>query len=258
MHTADSTFMTAAALAGGVSREIARYALLRYGKSEEELVLLFDLHARAILKKLGRKDFRVIKDSEIPLPSADATAPAGLSQDEPAGVVRVTERLYKAGWHGKNVRVPQEYMAWKTYSAQKWLWETGEFIAAYSIPKREKTAWLGAPVKPVSLKRARFVSFWIPDYLEKQYWELELKHDSLEIAGRIKIDTSMKGAFSQDGKWKKIVMPLDLGASSGCILNYLALSVPSPALSRSPSKSQGRIHIRDIQFHTDSPSSDAA
>ena len=68
MYTADALFMTGAALAGGVSEDVMRFAKARYGKSEKDFIRLFDMHAEAILRKLGRSEFRAVTAEQIPLP----------------------------------------------------------------------------------------------------------------------------------------------------------------------------------------------
>ena len=248
VYTADSTFVTATALAGGVHDEIAAYFKHRYGLTEADLIRAFDGHAEMILKRLGRTQFRSVAQAEIPLPPK----PGDYSVEEvdigalPEKTINLSARLEAGHWHGTNVSVPPQVAAWRVNPDQKWVMKEGVIAAQYQTTGQVPYAWLGTMADPVSIRGAKYLSLWVPVALKNERWDLELKAGDLELAPRVRVNTDAPGVeLSSDKKWKKLILeirPNELANTKP--LNYLAVST---------TKNSGYIYLRDVQIHQTDP-----
>ncbi len=253
MITADSTFITAVGLAGGVNEEVSRYIYRRYGKTEAELIRMFNLHADDLLSQLGRP-FRSVSVESIPLPPqpGDFSIQGGHRSGSSRNKVDISGKLLK-DFHGENVNVPRRFESWKASKNQKWVMARGQIVANYSISGKKRFAWLGTQVQSVAIRGTKFISVWVPADLRNEYWELEFKNDSEEIIPRVGIKTSESGELSSDRNWKRLIIPVTMASSENRPLNYFAISVPDPTFAGSLSKRQGAIMIKDIELFSYNP-----
>ncbi len=263
MHTADTTFVSAAALAGGVQDDVALYFKRRYGRTDDDLIKPLNAHARAILNRLGQRQFHTV--ASMPLPGDDERAVREISaqgETQSPPDISISQRMVASDRHGHQVRPPASHADLVRNPEEMWVLHEGEVAAEYKIntAAARPYAWLGTTIDPIRIGHARYLSLWVPANLDER-WEIELKHTDLHLFESVVIHTTQPHLVieeSADRTWRHIAFELHppIAAAKSLAMNYFAVSVRNPEETKRPA--EGLIHFKGMQLHQFKPEAKAA
>lgn len=260
--TADSAFVAATAIMGGISDEILEHYKKRYGLKERDLIDMYDIQAEKILQRINQKSFRSVPASMIPLPPVNedfAFIPVNIGK-MPQSSLQLSKGLRKGEWHGENVYISQEIQQSLNIPIEKfqrWILHDGLIASDYSFAK-DSYAYLGGSIEhPFSIVNAQYISFWVPADLD-EIWQFELKSARIPLADRITVNTSEHVTqkrknfyvFKDNTQWVQLYYPIktNINAKTKLLTSFYASTndTLSPTL-------KGKFYLRDVVIHTHDP-----
>ncbi|MFH1593881.1 MAG: hypothetical protein ABID09_04215 [Candidatus Omnitrophota bacterium] len=232
--SADSQYLIASAIGGGVRQEVKRYLKGKKVKGSDDncydfMYRLFDIAHKRILASQNIDSVRVPSHPfpDPPNPEYDYDNVEYPPQDPE---FEILDNLSESGddCHGSNVHSVD-------YKNRRWEVTEDEMLVAYTIPveltKYYRFAWWGTYMGKNRPYPAAYtdVSVTVLNDGAEQRFRLFLKREDSSLVKPIEIDTAKSGQLSKDGKWKTYTFPLKQRKRFVRFpLTYISFSVEDP------------------------------
>ncbi len=252
--SADSQYLIAASLGGGVSDDAEKYLRgnMVTGSSENYYDYMMKLFDTVYLRILKDNSLKKIRNSSLPIPLPSKMVCEYDSYRIPAQETEfeIMDNLSESGDdnHGSNVYAPG-------HNDKRWVVDKDGMFAAYSVPmeldRYSRFAWWGTYLgkKRPYIAAYTNIDVTVPNDGAEQKFVLYLKREDSSLIKPIPVNTRYKGSISADGKWKTYTFELKHRRRFiNYPLTYVAFSISDPAANPVFPQS-GAIRIKSLRLY---------